>query len=590
MKRLFTSFVLIALAISFFAQPPEKMSFQSVVRNSSGALVTNHVVGIKVSILQGSVTGTVVYSETYSPNPQTNANGLVTLEIGGGTPSVGTFSGINWASGPFYLKTETDPSGGSSYTITGTSQLLSVPYSLYSKKTGDLDDNSVTSPKIADGAVTNTKIINTAVSTDKLANSAVTAPKLASMGATAGQVLTYNGTAWQPQTYTSNPWLPSGSDIYFSTGKVGIGKIPGADVRQFQVLTGTSQAIAGVNNSASYATIYGQNLGAGPAADFRNRIRIVDGTQGGGKVLTSDADGYSSWQAPAESPWQKSGNHVYYSTGYVGIGFTNPLYNLDIREQTNHSLINLKAIINKDAIIYIDKGGVAQYAAINFRDQLATKFWIGLLNNDNMRISTHYSSLNGMEITSAGDANFTGMLNIHKGVASGQALLVNSKEAIWFDGTYFSWGFGGTWNYFKDAVGIDCQPGDGHLLAVNGVASKPGGGTWAAFSDIRLKDVHGHYTRSLKDIIQLQPVRFNYKDGNELKLPSEPEYVGFIAQDVKEIFPETVNETPGGYLEFDMHAVNVAMVNAIKELNQRIEAQQREIDELKAFVSSLIEK
>ena len=133
MKKLYTLLVVAAFAVTILAQAPQKMSYQAVVRNNSGALVTNQAVGMKVSILQGSATGTVVYSETYSPNPQTNANGLVTVEIGGGTPVTGTFSGINWAAGPYYLKTETDPSGGTSYTITGTSQLLSVPYAMHAK-------------------------------------------------------------------------------------------------------------------------------------------------------------------------------------------------------------------------------------------------------------------------------------------------------------------------------------------------------------------------------------------------------------------------------------------------------------------------
>ncbi len=125
--------VIAAMALTAFAQSPQRMSYQCVVRNSSGALVANQAVGMKISILKGSTAGTVVFSETYSPNPQTNANGLVTLEIGTGTASVGTFAGIDWASGPYFLKTETDPAGGTSYAITGTSQLLSVPYALYAK-------------------------------------------------------------------------------------------------------------------------------------------------------------------------------------------------------------------------------------------------------------------------------------------------------------------------------------------------------------------------------------------------------------------------------------------------------------------------
>ena len=125
------------MTLSIFAQAPQKMNYQCVVRNSSGVLVTNQGVGIKISILQGTINGTVVYQENYNPNPQTNANGLVSLEIGGGLAITGTFSGIDWSSGPYFLKTETDPTGGTNYTIVGISQLLSVPYAMYAKTAGN---------------------------------------------------------------------------------------------------------------------------------------------------------------------------------------------------------------------------------------------------------------------------------------------------------------------------------------------------------------------------------------------------------------------------------------------------------------------
>jgi hypothetical protein len=120
---LFCSFTIV------FAQAPQKMSYQSVIRKTDGSLVVNTSVGIKISILQGSASGTAAYVETQTTT--TNANGLATLAIGGGTPVTGTFAGINWASGTYFIKTETDPTGGTNYTITGTSQLLSVPYALY---------------------------------------------------------------------------------------------------------------------------------------------------------------------------------------------------------------------------------------------------------------------------------------------------------------------------------------------------------------------------------------------------------------------------------------------------------------------------
>lgn len=130
MKKIITFLVILATSI-LSAQAPQKMSYQAVLRNTSNALITNATVGMRISILQGSATGTAVYVETQ--NPTTNANGLVSLEIGGGTPVTGTFSTINWSNGPFFIKTETAPGGGTNYTITGTTQLLSVPYALYAQ-------------------------------------------------------------------------------------------------------------------------------------------------------------------------------------------------------------------------------------------------------------------------------------------------------------------------------------------------------------------------------------------------------------------------------------------------------------------------
>ena len=127
---LIITLVYLLIGSSIFAQAPQKMSYQAVIRNTSGALVTSTSVGMKISILQGSETGTVAYSETQTAS--TNANGLVSLEIGAGTVVTGTFAGINWGNGPYFIKTQTDPTGGTNYTIVGSSQLLSVPYALFS--------------------------------------------------------------------------------------------------------------------------------------------------------------------------------------------------------------------------------------------------------------------------------------------------------------------------------------------------------------------------------------------------------------------------------------------------------------------------
>ena len=116
---------------SLQAQSPEKMSYQAVIRDGSDNLITSSNVGMRIQILQGSEFGAAVYVETHTP--ATNANGLVSIEIGSGTVINGDFTTIDWSNGPYYIKNEIDPTGGSSYTITGTSQLMSVPYALHAK-------------------------------------------------------------------------------------------------------------------------------------------------------------------------------------------------------------------------------------------------------------------------------------------------------------------------------------------------------------------------------------------------------------------------------------------------------------------------
>ena len=134
MNKIYTLLSVLLLTASAFAQSPEMMSYQAIVRDGSDALITNQTVGLQISILQNSISGTAVYVETQTPT--SNINGLLTFEIGTGT-TTDDFSTIDWSAGPYFIKTETDPTGGTTYTITGTSQLMSVPFALYAKTSGN---------------------------------------------------------------------------------------------------------------------------------------------------------------------------------------------------------------------------------------------------------------------------------------------------------------------------------------------------------------------------------------------------------------------------------------------------------------------
>lgn len=135
MKNIFRTILFLLFSL-FYAQHSNAqwvtgMSYQAVIRNSSNTLITNTVVGVKVSILETSGTGTVVFEERHTPT--TNANGLATFVIGEGTAITGGFFSIDWKNGLHFIKIETDPTGGTSYSITNISQLNAVPYAQLSE-------------------------------------------------------------------------------------------------------------------------------------------------------------------------------------------------------------------------------------------------------------------------------------------------------------------------------------------------------------------------------------------------------------------------------------------------------------------------
>jgi len=135
MKKLLLSLVAIAtLSLSSFGQVPEGFKYQAVVRDAGNIILNNQAVGMRLTIQQGSIGGITAYSETFSTT--TNGYGLVNLEIGTGTTAY-DFTTIDWANGPYFMETAIDATGGSSYVVMGTSQLMSVPYALYAKTSGN---------------------------------------------------------------------------------------------------------------------------------------------------------------------------------------------------------------------------------------------------------------------------------------------------------------------------------------------------------------------------------------------------------------------------------------------------------------------
>jgi hypothetical protein len=317
MKKISTLLFAFTFTIIAFAQLPQKMSYQAVIRNSSDQLITSHSVGMRISILLGSTSGTAVYVETQSPT--TNANGLVSIEIGGGTIVTGTFVSIDWSAGTYFIKTETDPTGGTSYSITGTSQLLSVPYALYAKTVASYPETdpvfsawnkstgiSINASQVSDfqTSVTNNAAVlaNTAKETNATHTGDVTGSGVLTLATVNSNVGTFNNI-----TINAKGLATAGSNVSYLTSETdptvkaitGIVKSDGTTISaatagtDYLTPTGSAALLTG------FPTL-NQNT-TGSAASFTGSLTgDVTGTQGAtvvtnaaviGKVLTGYVSG-----------------------------------------------------------------------------------------------------------------------------------------------------------------------------------------------------------------------------------------------------------------------------------------------------------
>lgn len=280
------------------AQAPEKFSYLAIIRNASNALITNAPVGVKISILKTSAAGTVVYAETQTPT--TNANGLISIQIGAGTVISGTIAGINWGTDSYYIKTETDPGGGTAYSIAGTTQLLSVPYALYARNSGA--GSGFTLPYSGTSSADN-------VVPFKITNTSATINSAAYFENT--NVANYEATVIGKNNSVENfgvgvKGIANSNTTYFAVAGVS-GELLGTKVNGAGVHGYAENAYGAFGNTQNGIGVVGFAGGTGIGGKFNapnggtalvvaGAIKLYGNNEGAGKVLTSDNAGNASWQ------------------------------------------------------------------------------------------------------------------------------------------------------------------------------------------------------------------------------------------------------------------------------------------------------
>lgn len=618
MRKIFAALSALLLTVSAFAQLPQKMSYQAVIRDADNALVKSHAVGMQISILQGSQSGTTIYSETQIPT--TNANGLVSIEIGGGAG----FNTIDWANGPYFIKTETDPAGGTSYTITGTSQLLTVPYAFYSNAAANYSESDPVFgvwDKSQDITILSSQVTNFQSSVTNnaavLANTAKESNATHTGDATGATTLTItgiNGTSLaglstgllKNTTATGIPVIavagtdyltPAGSAALLTdfpvlnqnttgvasniTGIValangGTGATDAATARTNLGL-GTIATLSGIGSAQitdgsvtgadiTPATITSSNLATGSVTT----TQILDGTisagdigldaitasnLAAGSVTTSEiTDGTITTADVGAIDASKINGITFYSLPKSN-GTGTALTTSQLKDDGNHAYVGPS---------YYD---FAKFTAGASSSTIHT----GIVGYGNLPTNVENTGVVGLSLQ-ASSANY-GI----KGRALGN-VIGSTNYGVYGEAKDASTNWAGYFNFGNVYIANQIQAPN--LNSADGTALVVDASGWITkfSSDSRLKENIAPLTNSLEKVLKLQGVNFTWRSD-----VGHAQDIGLIAQDVQEVLPELViQDKNNGLLSVKYQNMVAVLAEAIKEQQQQIEDLKKEIALLKS--------
>lgn len=604
MKRIYTILMALMTSVVVMAQAPDKMSYQAVLRDAGNNLLTNKSVSMRISVLQGNAFGSAVYVETHAVS--TNGNGLVTVEIGSGTPSTGTFASINWANGPYFIKTETDPNAGTNYSISGTSQLLSVPYALSAKKA-----ESVSNMKLDD--LTDVNAASPASNQVLSWNGSAWSPVTLSGGSGsyfAGTGLTLNGTTFSAQTTTAlwNANQLQGRGLSTATPSTG----------EYLQWNGSVWAPASVTGGITYSAGTGLDLSGNTfSAQNTSAIWNANQLQGRGLSTATPTTGQTlQWNgsvwAPANvsggsSQWTTTGSNIYYNTGRVGIGTSTPAHPFHLNSSTTVS------------------SGTTYYGALmNITGgSTSTNTYEGLRVNNTSAGDGSHVGIQGVVSGTSTQFNVgvrgtsTGSTLLNRGVQGGTSGTATYNQAVFgradgrgdSSGTSDNTGVFGyainnqDYNYGVAAAATNASGGTAYGLYAYGSPVDYAGyfdgdvnitGTLTNPSDMKLKKNVSDMGSSISKLMLLDVKRYEYLSSEQagINLPRGFQF-GFMAQDMERLFPELVKQqiqkrpSMNGekFDRIEYKAINY--IGLVPVLTKAIQEQQTQIDELKKQLEAI---
>ncbi|MEC8627406.1 MAG: tail fiber domain-containing protein [Bacteroidota bacterium] len=589
MKRILTITAATLMAFGVIAQAPEQFSYQAVIRDAQGDLVSNQSVTVNISILEGNSTGGIVFEEEHTI--ATNDNGLATLVIGDGIITFGNLSGISWGDNAYYLKIDTDPEGGNNFSITATTQLLSVPYALYANEAGS---GSGVLEEITEGSNTGYRIVGRDTANyGNIGNTAVDlsySPLASTINGASGDYSTAMGfrTSASENFSTAMGNFTRASGIGSTTMGYNT-TASGQESTAMGTLTrasGTSSTAMGASTIASGN--YSTAMGLETEASGNYSIAMGLETEASGRVSTATGDytvasgDYSTTMGAYTTASGDESTAMGYGTTASGDEST-AMGGGTEASGTNSTAMGFNTTASGTVSTAMGSFTTAPSAYETVIGRHNTSYTP--LDSVNWNTGDRLFVIgNGSSASSRSDALVVlknGNVGVGNSDPEGQLFVQQSSSlTAGTDGIYVDYN-GDNWKTYHSGVHYSFAN-----MGVRQAYVEDNTGNYVQPSDKNLKTNIETLPSVMDGVLRLNPVSYVYKSSSDPNANT----IGFLAQEVGEVFPDVVryaeDGTPG--LAYDLFSI--LSIKAIQEQQVIIDEQQVHIAEQKQQIKSLIKE